>query len=112
MLSINLNSLNYVKLIKLIHCVRSFGAQITTENCLSFLLYADTFSSTPLYQQALSIAAKDFEVIRLSPEFLDLPFEHVNKLLSIDTMEVEYEEYVFESFKSWLSHDITARSVN
>ena len=83
--------------------------EIDTQNCLSFLLYADAFSSVPLYEKALLCAAKFFRLVCQTPEFLELPINHMKNLLKEDNIEIEYEEYIYEAFKRWIMHDEVTR---
>ncbi|ESN94640.1 hypothetical protein HELRODRAFT_107882 [Helobdella robusta] len=83
--------------------------EVTAQNCLSFMLYADVFSSKSLYDRSLSVAAKKFDMIRLEKEFLLLPYDHVKRLLMEDNIEIDYEEYVYEAFKMWMAHDFENR---
>lgn len=83
--------------------------QIDTQNCLSFLTYADAFSCTPLYEKAMLCAAKNFQLICRTREFLELPVSHLAILLTEDNIEIEYEEYIYEALKRWILHDEDAR---
>lgn len=86
--------------------------QIDSQNCLSFLIYADAFSCAPVYEKAMLCAAKNFQVVCHTGEFLELPVNHLVKLLVEDNIEIEYEEYIYESLKCWILHDQELRFIH
>ena len=79
--------------------------QIEKSNCLCFMVYADAFSSEPLYEKSKLISAKYFKHLCQTTEFLDLPVSHMVNLLRDDNIEMEYEEHVYMAMKQWIMHD-------
>jgi hypothetical protein len=84
--------------------------QIDTNNCLSFITYADRFSCEPLYERAKYCAAANFETICSTPEFLELPKIHLEELLRDDNIEMEYEEHIYEALRKWVLQDESRQS--
>lgn len=79
--------------------------QIQESNCLCFMVYADAFSSEPLYEKAKLCAAKNFKTVCHTKDFLELPVSHAVNLLREDNIEMEYEEHVYKAMKCWISYD-------
>ncbi len=86
-------------------CQDFLAEQITAQNCLHFMLYADAYSCEPLYEKAKVCAAQFFKVISPTDKFLHLPKCHVVAILKEDSLEMEYEEHVFEAMTRWILHD-------
>lgn len=69
------------------------------------MVYADAFSSEPLYEKSKLCAAKYFKSLCHTNEFQELPLTHTINLLREDNIEMEYEEHVYEAMKRWISRD-------
>lgn len=88
-----------------VFCEDFLADQITSNNCLNFMLYADAYSCERLYEKAKLCAAKYFKVLCTQQRFLELPGCHVLRLLKEDNIEMEYEEHVYEAMKRWVNFD-------
>ena len=90
-------------------CQQYLCEQVEVHNCLNFLLYADAYSSEPLYEKAKTCAACCFKAVSPTEGFLKLPVQHVVAILREDNIEMEYEEHVFEAMRNWVLHEVSSR---
>ena len=90
-------------------CEEFLTEQITSQNCLNFMLYADAYSCERLYEKAKLCAAKFFKLLCMMQSFLELPSIHVHALLKEDNIEMEYEERVYEAMRRWVEFEPTNR---
>ena len=86
-------------------CQTFLQDQITLENCLHFMLYADAFSCDGLYERGRLCAAQNFKVICNCDAYFKLPVTHLINLLIEGNLEMEYEEHVYEAMRRWIEHD-------
>ena len=83
-------------------CTEFLAEQINIDNCLSFMIYADAYSSELLHEKAGIFAAQHFKYISSREEYLNLPASFVEFLLKQNELDMEYEEHVFEALIKWV----------
>ena len=90
-------------------CEQLLLEQIDTTNCLTFMVYADAFSSESLYTKAKHCAAATFKEQILKDVYFRLPLAHLINLLSDDSVSLAYEEHVYEAMMTWVTFDLEQR---
>uniref|UniRef100_A0AAZ3RW45 BTB domain-containing protein n=1 Tax=Oncorhynchus tshawytscha TaxID=74940 RepID=A0AAZ3RW45_ONCTS len=90
-------------------CCNFLIKQLHPSNCLGIRSYADTQSCTHLHHTAHSYTMEKFVEVVKGQEFLLLPLEEMDRLLSSDDMNVPDEETVVTALLSWVRHDVSTR---
>ncbi|KAM9398282.1 kelch-like protein 5 isoform 2-T2 [Salvelinus alpinus] len=90
-------------------CCNFLIKQLHPSNCLGIRSYADTQSCTHLHHTAHSYTMENFVEVVEGQEFLVLPLEEMDRLLSSDDMNVPDEETVVTALLSWVRHDVSTR---
>ncbi|XP_064820091.1 kelch-like protein 1 [Oncorhynchus masou masou] len=90
-------------------CCNFLIKQLHPSNCLGIRSYADTQSCTHLHHAAHSYTMEKFVEVVKGQEFLLLPLEEMDRLLSSDDMNVPDEETVVTALLSWVRHDVSTR---
>eukprot|EP00063_Salmo_salar_P063616 XP_014038451.1 PREDICTED: kelch-like protein 5 [Salmo salar] len=90
-------------------CCNFLIKQLHPSNCLGIRSYADTQSCSQLHHAAHSFTMENFVEVVEGQEFLLLPLEEMDRLLSSDDMNVPDEETVVTALLSWVRHDVSTR---
>lgn len=92
-------------------CEKLMRRNITPENCLGLKNIAQTYSLHFLYKQALRFSLWHFERVVNEEEFLRLPPDELQLLVSDDLLKVKDEGRVLNAVWRWLKHDFPNRCV-
>lgn len=90
-------------------CEKLMRRNITPGNCLGLKTVAQTFSLHFLYKQALRFCLWHFETVVKEEEFLQLPPDELQLLVSDDLLKVKDEGKVLNAVWRWLKHDFPNR---
>lgn len=77
---------------------------ISTDNCLVFWRFSDTYYCSQLQQKAFQFILYNFEKIISQKEFLQLSVEELCDIFDHDELNVKTEAIVFEAICKWISH--------
>ncbi|XP_056633615.1 kelch-like protein 17 isoform X1 [Diorhabda sublineata] len=91
-------------------CCRFLLRQLHPTNCLGIRSFADTHSCKELHLKSHVYALQNFQQVVGTEEFLLLPFEEVNELISNSQLNISSEENVFTAVLNWVKHDLAERS--
>uniref|UniRef100_A0A4W5LLF6 BACK domain-containing protein n=1 Tax=Hucho hucho TaxID=62062 RepID=A0A4W5LLF6_9TELE len=90
-------------------CCNFLIKHLHPSNCLGIRGYADAQGCTHLQHTAHSYTMENFVEVVGGQEFLLLPLEEMDRLLSSDDMNVPDEETVVTALLSWVRHDVSTR---
>ena len=90
-------------------CAEFLMTRLLPHNVLGVMSFADALGCVSLVNACQKFIKKFFTHVSQSDEFLMLPLDQVQKLVSEDELEVASEEIVFESVMSWVNHDESSR---
>ena len=90
-------------------CEQFLHDQVDCSNCLTFMVYADAFSSESLYTKAKQCAAVTFKDQIAKEVYFRLPLTHLISLLSDDSVSLAYEEHVYDAMIAWIMFDLPQR---
>ncbi|KAM6972696.1 kelch-like protein 5 isoform 2-T3 [Aplochiton taeniatus] len=90
-------------------CCSFLVKQLHPSNCLGIRSYADAQGCIQLQDAAHTYTMEHFVEVVGGQEFLLLPLEEMERLLSSDDMNVPDEETVITALLSWARHDGPAR---
>ncbi|XP_078575759.1 kelch-like protein 24a [Branchiostoma floridae x Branchiostoma japonicum] len=91
------------------HCERFLIDHMSPQTCLGIWVLADKMLCTYLAEMARSYAAKYFEEVCKTEEFLELPVDFLKKYISDDDLYAKKEEEVIEAVMLWARHDLKER---
>ncbi|XP_069067042.1 kelch-like protein 18 isoform X1 [Pleurodeles waltl] len=86
-------------------CCSFLKERLHPKNSLGVRQFAETMMCAVLYDSANSFVHQNFVEVSMSEEFLALPFEDVQELVSRDELNVKAEEQVFEAALAWVKSD-------
>ncbi|XP_023189835.1 kelch-like protein 5 [Xiphophorus maculatus] len=90
-------------------CCSFLVKQLHPSNCLGIRSYADAQGCHDLQRAAHAYTMEHFLEVVGAQEFLVLPVEEMERLLTSDDINVPDEETVVTSLLSWVSHDPATR---
>ncbi|KAM9792886.1 kelch-like protein 5 [Neosynchiropus ocellatus] len=90
-------------------CCSFLVKQLHPSNCLGISSYADAQGCNDLQRAAHSFTMEHFLEVVGGQEFLLLPLEEIEKLLTSDDINVPDEETVVTSLLTWVHHDAATR---
>ena len=98
-------------LIKIINqaCCKFLMRQLHPTNCLGIRNFADTHACKELHKRSHKFALQNFQEVMGTEEFLLLPFQEVDELISSSQLNVDKEEKVFEATIAWVRHEYPER---
>nr|XP_022912325.1 kelch-like protein 17 [Onthophagus taurus] len=91
-------------------CCRFLMKQLHPTNCLGIRSFADTHSCKELHIKSHFFALQNFQEVVNTEEFLLLPFNEVEELISNSQLNISSEEDVFTAVLNWVKHDLTKRN--
>ncbi|XP_017775251.1 PREDICTED: kelch-like protein 17 isoform X2 [Nicrophorus vespilloides] len=91
-------------------CCRFLMRQLHPTNCLGIRSFADTHSCKELHLKSHCFALQNFQQVVATEEFLLLPFQEVEELISNGQLNIASEENVFAAVLNWVKHDLANRS--
>ncbi|KAF2883825.1 hypothetical protein ILUMI_22356 [Ignelater luminosus] len=86
-------------------CATFLLKRLHPHNALGIRQFADTLGCTSLVESANKYIEHCFHEISLSEEYLNLPLQEVQNLLTRNELRVESEEQVFEACMRWVKHN-------
>ncbi|XP_025834257.1 kelch-like protein 17 [Agrilus planipennis] len=90
-------------------CCKFLMKQLHPTNCLGIRSFADIHSCTELHHKSHCFALQNFQQVVGTEEFLLLPFNEVEKLISNSQLNISSEEDVFTAVLNWVKHDLSER---
>ncbi|XP_028304852.1 kelch-like protein 5 isoform X2 [Gouania willdenowi] len=90
-------------------CCSFLMKQLHPSNCLGIRSYADAQGCRDLQRAAHTYTMEHFLDVVGGQEFLLLPLEEMERLLTSDDINVPDEETVVSSLLTWVRHDLSAR---
>ncbi|XP_062333766.1 kelch-like protein 5 isoform X1 [Osmerus eperlanus] len=90
-------------------CCSFLTKQLHPSNCLGICSYADAQGCSQLQHAAYVYTMEHFVEVVAGQEFLLLPLEEMERLLSSDDMNVPDEETVVTALLGWVRHDCPSR---
>ena len=91
-------------------CSEYLERQLSPENCLGIINFAEAHGCTKLKRAALRYAISKYVEVSKSDEFCILTLTQLLDLLSQDNLRVSSEEDVYDSAIRWVNFDIPSRS--
>lgn len=91
-------------------CCRFLMRQLHPTNCLGIRSFADTHSCKELHHKSHCFALQNFQQVVGTEEFLLLPLNEVEGLISNGQLNISSEEDVFTAVLNWVKHDLNQRS--
>ncbi|GJQ83409.1 hypothetical protein Trydic_g14191 [Trypoxylus dichotomus] len=91
-------------------CCTFLMKQLHPTNCLGIRSFADTHSCKELLIKSHCFALQNFQQVVGTEEFLLLPFNEVEELISNGQLNISSEEDVFTAVLNWVKHDLANRS--
>lgn len=85
-------------------CATFLLKRLHPQNALGIRQFADTLGCTSLVESATKYIEHCFPEVSLSEEYLHLPLNEVQSLLTRNELCVESEEQVFEACMRWVKH--------
>ena len=86
-------------------CCEFMRRNIGVSNCLGISAYADTHSCLELKALADDYAMQHFSEVIQAEEFLQLPVNQLQQLVSSDNLNVHSEERVYEAVIAWVKYE-------
>jgi hypothetical protein len=90
-------------------CCDFLRKHLHCSNCLGIEHFAHLHSCELLRQAAHLFVLDNFSSVIEQEEFMDLPFDRLQRYLSSDLIDVRCESIVYESVVKWLEYDIDHR---
>lgn len=90
-------------------CCEFLKRQLSSENCLGIVAFADRHNCTELVTTSESFARHHFIEVVQSEEFMEISAKQLMRLLSDDDLTVQSEERVFEAALAWIKFDVDVR---
>ncbi|KAF5283994.1 hypothetical protein FQR65_LT13628 [Abscondita terminalis] len=90
-------------------CCRFLMKQLHPTNCLGIRSFADTHSCKELHRRSHCFALQNFQQVVATEEFLLLPFQEIEELISNGQLNICSEEDVFTAVLNWVKHDLSER---
>ncbi len=86
-------------------CAKFMESQLDVSNCIGIHYFAQIHGCDELSTKAKEHTEKNFTEVSVCEEFLSLPMEKIGEILSSNELNVEKEEYVFETLLRWIKYD-------
>jgi len=90
-------------------CCKFLMRQLHPTNCLGIRSFADTHACKELHKRSHKFALQNFQEVMSTEEFLLLPFQEVDELISNTLLNVDMEEKVYTSVINWVKHEPSER---
>ncbi|XP_072040808.1 kelch-like protein 17 [Amphiura filiformis] len=91
-------------------CCKFLLGQLDPSNCLGIRRFADTHGCFALEQCSQQFVLQNFNLVVRSEEFLQLPVEEVEALVSNEQLNIISEEDVFSAIMLWVQYDENNRT--
>lgn len=90
-------------------CCEFLKRQLSSENCLGIVAFADRHNCTELVTESESFARQHFIDVVQNEEFMDISAKQLSRLLANDDLNILSEERVFEAALAWIKYDPDVR---
>ncbi|GFG36854.1 hypothetical protein Cfor_08667 [Coptotermes formosanus] len=90
-------------------CCKFLMRQLHPSNCLGIRSFADAHACKELHRRSHRFALQNFQEVMGTEEFLLLPFNEVQELISNSQLNISSEEKVFTAVMNWVKHDLATR---
>ncbi|XP_067135228.1 kelch-like protein 5 [Centruroides vittatus] len=105
-----LSTANLLQLSEVVEaCCKFMMCRLNPSNCIGICLFAESQSCVQLHNVAYNYIMEHFMDVIYNQEFLLLPADDVQKLLSSEDLNVPNEEVIYHSLMNWLKHDLPNR---
>jgi hypothetical protein len=83
---------------------------LSSTNCIGIYRYSDKYSLKKLNRTAKNFILDNYEsLVGNSQEFNELSVDELSLFLSNDNLNIQSEEFAFESLMKWLNYDVASR---
>ncbi|XP_041130746.1 kelch repeat and BTB domain-containing protein 8-like [Polyodon spathula] len=86
-------------------CAQFMVSRLDPQNCIGVFMFADAYGHQELKDKSQDYIRKKFLCVVKEQEFLHLTKEQLVSILNSDDLNVEKEEYVYDSIIHWLEND-------
>jgi len=90
-------------------CCAFFKKLLHPSNCIGIRLFADSQACIQLRDTARQFTEDNFVEVTKNQEFLLLPAQELETLLSSDDLNVKSEEIVYQALLEWINFDLAVR---
>uniref|UniRef100_A0A8C9T993 Kelch repeat and BTB (POZ) domain containing 8 n=1 Tax=Scleropages formosus TaxID=113540 RepID=A0A8C9T993_SCLFO len=90
-------------------CAQFMLSRLDPQNCIGVFMFADAYGHREMKEKARDYIRKKFLCVSKEQEFHHMTKEQLVSVLNSDDLNVEKEEYVYESIIHWLEYDQTRR---
>ena len=90
-------------------CLHYLEQNLNPSNCLALKTLARLHGFSHLFKACTKFACDNFEVAIACEEFVNIPCEDLEDLISRDEVEVACEEKVYSAIIRWVYHDLNSR---
>jgi actin-binding protein IPP len=91
------------------YCCEFFISELTVENSLGILSFAQVHSCIALSKSVLDYVHRHFEEVCKTEEFLELDWSILLSFLKSDSIKISSEDDVFIALLKWIAYDIENR---
>lgn len=91
-------------------CSELLASYVTPLNCLGIKAFAESHGCDDLARCAMACGLTRFNEVTAGEEFLLLPAEQLEEIISNDSLNTQSEEDVFDAICDWVNYDHTTRS--
>ncbi|XP_077292901.1 kelch-like protein 15 [Arctopsyche grandis] len=92
-------------------CCNFMSDIIDTTNCLEFHETANLYGCTALGDKVINFILRNYKMIAQTNQFLDISVDKLQRLLRMN-LNVSSEIEIFDSVKTWVSHDMPNRKIH
>jgi len=90
-------------------CCKFLLRQLHPSNCLGIRSFADAHSCEELHRTSHNYALENFQEVALTEEFLLLPYDEIENLVSSEKLNIISEESVYYAVMRWIKHNLKER---
>nr|XP_033782619.1 kelch repeat and BTB domain-containing protein 8 isoform X2 [Geotrypetes seraphini] len=93
-------------------CALFMISRLDPQNCTGVFIFADHYGHQELKDRSRDYIRKKFLCVTKEQEFLQLTKDQLVSILDSDDLNVDKEEYVYESIVRWLEYDRNRREMH
>ena len=91
------------------HCCNFLKKHLTSQNVLTIRAYAHLHRCWDLYRSCNEYVIMNFNLVTKTEEFLQLPSDDLEDIISSDCLRITSEEEVYSAVIRWVYHDLNSR---
>ncbi|KAL4655927.1 kelch repeat and BTB domain-containing protein 8-like [Arapaima gigas] len=93
-------------------CAHFMVSRLDPQNCIGVFMFADAYGHREMKEKSQDYIRKKFICVSKEQEFHHMTKEQLISVLNSDDLNVEKEDYVYDSIIHWLEHDRRGREPN